>query len=98
MRLMDAINVRSETIGIALGNVPISFSNDADIEREYQWLADSMQALWLDLLNGKSGYGDQVSGQLLDDFNNLCTQLGIDATASAQFKSYVHKVVHLKQD
>ncbi len=85
MKLMDSLQVQQQTYSIAFNAVP--FSNDIDIDLEYQWMSNAMQNLWAALLRGDKGYGDLVSQQLMQDANNLSNTLGIAANASADEKA-----------
>ena len=85
MQLMDKIKVYQKTYAIVFTAVP--FSNDEEIELEYQWLDNAMQSLWTALLNGDPGYGDQVSAKLREDAVNMANALSLDSQQSAQWKA-----------
>jgi len=57
----------------------VGLSKDQLIRDEYQLMYDAMKELWTNLLEGKAGYGDDVTRKLQEDVAKIAEELQLDA-------------------
>lgn len=84
MRLTQNVRRWREQRGLNMAYVG---SKDSFIRDEYQFIYDSLHTLWVNLMDGKEGYGNQITAKVQEDMKNLMKEIGIDDSWSAGQKA-----------
>ena len=71
-------NVRRQRAKLGLTMAYVGVSNDPIIQDEYQFLYDAMKDLWVNMMEGKQGFGDKVTKKVQDDMKALMDEIGVD--------------------
>ncbi|GJD00219.1 hypothetical protein ColKHC_09044 [Colletotrichum higginsianum] len=85
MRLTE--NVRKKCTQLRINMPYVGSSYDPVIQDEYQFLHDAMKQLWVNLLEGKEGFGDEITKKVRDDMQNLMDEIGVDKSWEASKKA-----------